>query len=72
MATDEIIMQVCDHPERYDKIYYCKNTNDDEELIGMGIFHIEDQARRYITAKLKTLPSAVRKRAIDRRRAIRG
>lgn len=72
MATDEIIMQVCDHPERYDKIYYCKNANDDEELIGMGIFHIEDETRRYITAKLKTLPSAIRKRAIDRRRAIRG
>ena len=71
MATDEIIMQVCDHPGRYDKIYYCKNANDDEELIGMGIFHIEDQTRRYITAKLKTLPSAIRKRAIDRRRAIR-
>ena len=52
MATDEIIMQVCDHPGRYDKIYYCKNANDDEELIGMGIFHIEDQTRRYITAKL--------------------
>ena len=39
------------------KIYYCKNANDDEELIGMGIFNIEDQTRRYITAKLKTLPS---------------
>ena len=45
-------MQVCDHPGRYDKIYYCKNANDDEELIGMGIFHIEDNTRRYITAKL--------------------
>ena len=55
----------------YDKIYYCKNANDDEELIGMGIFNIEDQTRRYITAKLKTLPSAIRKRAIDRRRATR-
>ena len=36
MATDEIVMQVCDHPERYDKIYYCKNANDDEELIRHG------------------------------------
>ena len=52
----------------YDMIYYCKNANDDEELIGMGIFNIEDQTRRYITAKLKSLPSAIRKRAIDRRR----
>ena len=66
-------MQVCDHPGRYDKIYYmyCKNANDDEELIGIGIFNIEDETRRYITAKLKSLPSAIRQRAIDRRRAIR-
>jgi hypothetical protein len=47
-------------------------ANDEHELIGMGIFHIEDQTRRYITTKLKTLPSAIQKRAIDRRRAIRG
>ncbi len=71
VATEEIVMQVCDNPERYDKIYYCKNANDDEELIGMGIFNIEDQTRRYITAKLKSLPAAIRKRAIDRRRATR-
>ena len=72
IATEEIVMQVCDNPERYDKIYYCKNANDDEDLIGMGIFHIEDTTRRYITAKLKTLPSIIQKRAIERRRAIRG
>lgn len=65
-------MQVCDHPGRYDKIYYCKNANDDEELIGMGIFHIEDNTRRYITAKLiRPCRLAIRKRAIDRRRATR-
>ena len=38
----------------------------------MGIFHIEDTTRRYITAKLKSLPLVIQKRAIERRRAIRG
>jgi hypothetical protein len=71
MATEEIIMQVCDYPDRYDKIYYCKNADDDEELIGMGIFHIEDTTRRYITDKLKSLPSAIRQRSIERRRSVR-
>ena len=64
-------MQVCDIPSATTRFTTGKNANDEEELIGMGIFHIEDQTRRYITAKLKTLPSAIRKRAIDRRRAIR-
>ena len=26
IATEEIVMQVCDNPERYDKIYYGLST----------------------------------------------
>ena len=71
-AADEIVEQVCDNPDRYDRIYYCKNAGDEEELIGMGVFHIEDDVRRYITEKLRSLPQAIRKRAAERRRALRG
>ena len=47
-------------------------ADDEEELIGMGVFHIEDDVRRYITEKLRSLPQAIRKRAAERRRALRG
>lgn len=69
-ASEEIVMQVCDNPERYDKIYYCTNSAD-EDLIGMGIFEIESTTRRYITEKIKSLPLAIKKCAIERRRAVR-
>ena len=71
LATEEIIARVSEQPGRYDKIYYCKNADDDEELIGMGIFTIEEGARRYITTKLRGLPATVAKRAVEARRAIR-
>ena len=58
LATEEIVMQVCDNPGRYDKIYYCKNANDDEELIGMqGIYHLQHlKIRRGVTSPPSSRP----------------
>jgi hypothetical protein len=33
-AAEEIVMQVCDHPDRYDRLMYCVNNSGDT-LIGM-------------------------------------
>lgn len=67
-ATDEIVEQVCSSPDRYDTVYYCKNHNDPNELIGMGIFHVDLAVRSYITDKIRKLPRVVRDVAYANRR----
>lgn len=71
-ATDQIVAQVCENPDRYDTVFYCTNAEDEHELIGMGIFHIEEATRRYITRKLKELPREITTRERTTRRQMRG
>ena len=71
MAAEEIVMQVYDNPDRYDRLMYCVNNNPGDTLIGMGIFNIEHETRSYITERIVSLPGAIRRRNYERRRAVR-
>ena len=71
VAIGEIVTQVCDNPERYDTLFYCTNAGDGEELIGNGIFDIEDGTRRYITHKIKEIPQSASLHAANLRRSRR-
>ena len=41
------------------KICYCVNPNEDSDLIGMGVFHINEDVRKYITNNLRALPETL-------------
>ena len=71
LATTDIVTQVCDNIDRYDRIYYCFNAGDQEKLIGMGVFHINDSVRKYITKQICDLSSKIAQRQREQRRAER-
>ena len=69
-AIDEIVNHVVANPTRFDTIHYSVNR-EGEELIGMGIFHIGEDVREYITKAIKALPAMIACQARANRRLIR-
>ena len=72
-AINEIVDHLGDNSDRFDRIYYCVNSNESDprtDLIGAGIFafNLGRDVRVYITDQIKKLPIMAKRRYLDVRR----